>query len=113
MHETAIAESLLNLILAEAAKHKGRPKTAKISCGIFHAVNDDVLTFAFEAIAKGTPCEAMKLEIEHKPIQARCRNCGYVFELELAAPSCPNCGSDFDLLPDEPPVLEQIEFETE
>ena len=113
MHETAIAESLLNLILAEAAAHQGRPATAKISCGTFHAVNDDVLTFAFEAIAKGTVCEGMTLEIEHKPIQAKCTKCGYVFEFDLAAPSCPSCGSDFELLPDEPLVLEEIEFETE
>ncbi len=113
MHETAIAESLLNLIVTEAARQRGRPTKAKISCGTFHAVNDDVLTFAFEAIAKGSVCEGMTLEIEHKPIKAKCKTCGYEFEFDLAAPACPSCGSDFELLPDEPLLLEEIEFEFE
>lgn len=111
MHETMIAESLLATISEEAAKQNARPISAKISCGILNAVNDEVLRFAFEAIARGTLCEDTKLEIEHKPVQAKCKKCGQHFSVELSHPGCSSCGSgDFELLPDPPLLLEEIEF---
>jgi hydrogenase nickel incorporation protein HypA/HybF len=114
MHETMVAQSLLATISAEAAKQNAKPVAARISCGKLYAINEEVLGFAFEAIAKGTACEGMKLEVEHKPIRGRCQNCDEVFEFELMSPRCPKCnGEDFDLLPDEPLILETIEFQTE
>jgi len=114
MHEMMVAESLLAIISAEAAKQNAKPVNARISCGILNAINDEVLCFAFEAIARGTPCEGMKLEIEHKPMQGQCKNCNQSFDVEFRCPKCSKCGSeDFDLLPDAPLLLEQIEFQTE
>ena len=114
MHETMVAQSLLSMISAEAAKRSAKPISAKISCGILNAVNDDVLCFAFDSIAKGTACEGLKLEIEHKRLQGRCKSCEEVFEIEISQPVCPKCGSDdFELLPDAPLVLDEIEFSTE
>ena len=114
MHETMVAQGLLATISTESAKQNAKPTCAKISCGMLNAINDEVLCFAFEAIAKGTACEGMKLEVEHKPMQGRCKNCDETFGIELSCPSCPTCGSEeFDLLPDAPLVLEEIEFETE
>lgn len=114
MHETAVAQGLIEAILLEADKQGGRPVRAKMSCGALDAVNDDVLRFAFEAIAKDTPCEGMVLEIEHRPMQARCRACGGAFSVELFDVRCPHCaGGDFELLPDAPLMLDQIEFEKE
>ena len=111
MHETAVAQSLVETILREAEKRQGRPVRAKMSCGQLNAVNDEVLSFAFAAVAQGTPCEAMKLEIEHKAIQAKCRACDGTFALMLSDTRCPNCqGERFELLPDAPLVLEEIEF---
>jgi len=114
MHETMVAQSLLSTISAEAAKRSAKPVSAKISCGVLNAINDDVLCFAFDAIAKDTACEDMKLEIEHKQLQGRCKSCAEIFEFELCQPVCPKCGSgDFELQPDAALVLEEIEFSTE
>ncbi len=114
MHEMMVAESLLATISAEAAKQNAKPVNARISCGMLNAINDEVLCFAFEAITRGTPCEGMKLEIEHKPMQGRCKNCNQNFDVEFRCTKCPKCGSeDFDLLPDAPLLLKQIEFQTE
>jgi len=114
MHETMVAESLLTTISAESIKQNAKPVSVKISCGTLNAINDEILCFAFEAIAKGTPCEGMKLEIEHKPIQGKCKNCDETFDFELYRPKCPECGGEeFDLLSDAPLMLEEIEFETE
>ena len=111
MHETAIAHSLFNAVSDEAKKHKAKPLHAKISCGILNAVNDEILRFAFEAVAKGTICEGVTLEIEHKPIQAKCSNCNCVFDVNFTAPNCPHCSSsEFELLPDAPLLLESMEF---
>jgi hydrogenase nickel incorporation protein HypA/HybF len=114
MHETMIAENLLTMISAESTKQNAKPVSAKISCGTLNAINNEILRFAFEAIARGTPCEGIRLEIEHKPIWGKCRNCGKTFDFELCRPKCPKCErEEFDLLPDAPLMLEEIEFETE
>lgn len=114
MHEMVVAQSMVEAISQEATKYGGRPVSAKISCGELNAVNDEVLLFAFEAIAPGTPCEGMTLHIEHKPMQAECQACGGTFAVTAAGARCPDCESDdFQLLPDAPLVLEEIEFEKE
>ena len=114
MHETVVAQNMVEAILQEAQKYGGRPVSAKISCGQLNAVNDEVLSFAFEALSPGTPCEGMTLRIEHKPMQAKCKGCGGTFAVTLSNPQCPDCQSDdFELLPDAPLVLEEIEFEKE
>jgi hydrogenase nickel incorporation protein HypA/HybF len=112
MHETAVAQSLVEVIAQEVEKYHARPLRAKLSCGQLNAINDEVLSFAFEAIAQGTPCEGMKLQIEHKPLQAKCQTCGRDFAVDLSRVKCPSCGGgNFELLPDAPLLLEQIEFE--
>lgn len=112
MHETAVAQGLIETILCEAERQGGRPIRAKMSCGTLNAVNDEVVRFAFEAIAEGTVCEGMILEIEHRPLQARCRTCDRPFTVSLSDARCPRCaGTDFELLPDTPLVLDEIEFE--
>jgi hydrogenase nickel incorporation protein HypA/HybF len=112
MHETAVAQSLVEVIMQEAEKRHARPVRATISCGELSAINDDVLSFAFAAVAQGTSCEGMSLQVEHKPWQAKCRVCGRVFVVDVSDAKCPDCESeDFELFPDAPLMLEQIEFE--
>ena len=114
MHETIIAESLLTQISDEAAKQNAKPLSAKISCGKLNAINEEILSFAFEAIAKGTVCENMKLIVEQKPLQAVCKQCKKTFAVDFSNIKCPNCKSEnLELLPDAPLVLEEIEFESE
>jgi len=114
MHETMVAQSLIESILAEAQKQNARPTTATISCGALNAINDEVLCFAFDAIDRETVCDCMRLKVEHKPLQGKCNNCKKTFTFEITKPICTACGSDaFDLLADAPLILEEIEFETE
>jgi hydrogenase nickel insertion protein HypA len=114
MHETVLAQRLHKLISAESAKYGKKPISAKISCGTFLAVNDELLLEAFNAVSKETSIENLKLKIEHKPMQGLCNKCKQKFNLDLSGMRCTGCGSeDFDLLSDAPLVLEEIEFETE
>jgi hydrogenase nickel incorporation protein HypA/HybF len=112
MHEGVVAQSVLAAISAEATRQNARPVTAKISCGALNCVNNEALHFAFEAISRGTVCEGLKLDIEQKPIQAKCKKCRKIFEFDVARPACGNCGcEDMEILPDAPLLLEEIEFE--
>ena len=114
MHEMTVAQNLLAQITDEAIKQNAKPVAAKISCGKLNTVNDEVLCYAFEAIAKDTLCRDVKLEIEHKPLQAKCKDCNQVFNVDFSKAQCKKCESeDFELLPDAPLILEEIEFETE
>jgi len=112
MHETMVAQSVLDAILKEAAKLDAKPLTARISCGRLNPLNDEVLTYAFEIAAEGTVCRGMKLEIVHIPLKATCRKCSERFDFDIYSPGCRRCGSeDFNLGPDAPLLLEEIEFE--
>lgn len=114
MHEMSVAQNLMATISAETAMQKSKPTKAKISCGILNAINDELLIEAFGAISKGTSCEGIKLEIEHKPMRGLCKECNREFDVDFSKSCCTNCGSaDFELLEDAPLILEEIEFETE
>ncbi len=114
MHETMVAQSLVTLISEEAGKQRAKPIGAKISCGTLNTVNDEVLRFAFEVVAEGTPCEGIELHIEHKPLKAVCRSCGCDFVVEFSRPRCTECGCEvFELLPDAPLLLEEIDFQSD
>ena len=111
MHETAVAQSLVETIVEEARKRRWKPIRARMSCGELNAVNDEVLSFAFEAAAEGTLCQGVELQIEHKPLRARCHTCDRTYPIDPSHTRCPDCaGEDFELLPDAPLVLEEIEF---
>ncbi len=112
MHELMVADSLLQSVLRECQGRRGRATRVRISCGQLNAINDEVLGFALEAVAKGTPCEGIRLEVEHKPLQAECLACSQAYPVDAGLPRCPACGSDdFRLQPDAPLLLETIEFE--
>jgi hydrogenase nickel incorporation protein HypA/HybF len=113
MHETAIAQSILDTITEQSAKYHGaKPLRAVISCGQFNAINDEVMTFAFEAAAEGTICQGMRLEIKHNPLCAVCQACQKQFMFDIYSPACPVCKSEqFHFQPDAPLLLEEVEFE--
>jgi len=114
MHEAAIAQGIFDAIEKESRQQNAKPLSAKITCGLLNAVNDEVLQFAFDAISKDTICESTKLNTCHKPFLGQCKNCDEQFEVDISSPLCPGCGSDnFELLPDEPIMLQEIEFDTE
>lgn len=112
MHETSVAESIMDTIKEKAAELGKKPLSATISCGQMNAINDEVMDFAFEAVTKDTICEGMALKIIHKPLYATCRECNNEFEFDIFSPLCPKCNSvEFNLQPDSPLLLEEIEFE--
>lgn len=112
MHETMVAQSIFETISKQAKEHNARAVKATISCGQFNPINDDVLSFAFEQIAKGTACEGMQLQVKHIPLKAKCKQCGKEFDYDVYRPGCTECDSmEFDFEEDAPLLLEDIELE--
>ena len=114
MHETMIAQSIVDAIAKEADKHNAKPIGAKISCGQLNPINDEVMNFAFEIAAKETICEGITLEVVHMPLKADCESCSRTFEFNIYSPACMYCGgTNINIQSDAPLLLEEIEFEDE
>lgn len=90
MHELAIAESVVETVLART---EGRHvTTVRLRVGRLSGVVPDALDFSFELATAGTPLEGATLEIEQPAGQASCRTCGEAFTLDDLILLCP-CGS--------------------
>ena len=53
----------------------------------------EILSGYYELLARGTPLEGSRLDIESVAAVARCEKCGKVFPVEEAWVVCPDCGS--------------------
>jgi hydrogenase nickel incorporation protein HypA/HybF len=114
MHESAIAGSIFETVCELAKEHNGRPRSVTISCGQFNTVNDDAMSFAFEAITHGTICEGMKLVVVHKPLMATCKDCGHEYEFDVFSPLCGKCASgNFEFGEDAELLIENVELDKE
>jgi hydrogenase nickel incorporation protein HypA/HybF len=94
MHELSIAQSLLNIVLEEAAAHGvERVRRVVVKVGGFTNVVPESLRFCFDLIKEGTAAATAELELIPVPMAGQCRDCGA--ELDMAEPvfNCPQCGS--------------------
>lgn len=94
MHELAITQSMLELVLEEAGKAGGK-KVEKINLtiGEMSGVVDESVRFYFEFFSKDTIANGATLSFQRVPMQARCRNCGELFIPKEFDWSCPHCQS--------------------
>lgn len=95
MHELSIAQSLLDIVLEEAAKHGvSRVTKVVVKVGKFTGVVPSALTFSFDMIKEDTMAAEAVLDIEEVPLMGVCHACGA--DLDMAEPvfACTACGSD-------------------
>ena len=92
MHEYSIAQSIINITLAEAEKAKAQ-KVVKVSLkiGDLTGVFPDSLSFCFELLSKGTIAEGATLTIENVPIRGYCSHCDKSFLIEDNHYLCQHC----------------------
>ena len=94
MHELGIAQSVLEEVSAEAARHPGtRPVKVRMRIGELAAVDPEALRFAFEALTIDTELAGLQLEIETCPRRHRCLDCSTEFLVKDFDFACPHCGS--------------------
>jgi hydrogenase nickel incorporation protein HypA/HybF len=95
MHELGIASAILERAQATSERN-GNARVLKIGLriGEVSGVEPDALSFAIEALAKGTSCEGVVLDVERPRRRQRCGACGAEFELDGMIAVCPMCRRD-------------------
>jgi hydrogenase nickel incorporation protein HypA/HybF len=94
MHEMAIAQGVLDIVLDTAARHDAKKiMVIKLQVGQMTGVEPDALRFCLETLAEGTISAGAQLEIVVTPLIGQCRDCGLEFGIERYRFLCPDCGS--------------------
>jgi hydrogenase nickel incorporation protein HypA/HybF len=94
MHEMSIAQSLVDILREEMAKHHASElKSVRLHIGQLSAVVPDSLSFCFEVITSGTEMEGAQLIMEVIPLEGVCKECNKAFEIKDYAFECPHCKS--------------------
>lgn len=99
MHELAVAESLLELAISEAAKHQcNRLIFLSVEYGALSGIMPEALHLCFDALVKNSIHENAKLELVEKPLRLSCPLCHAEFggdgQDAIWLP-CPQCGEGF------------------
>lgn len=95
MHELGIANSILEIVRTEAARHPGaEPQKVGVRIGELAAVDPDALRFCFEALTRETDVESLELAIEICQRKQRCPACGAEFNVKDFEFQCPQCGEE-------------------
>jgi len=95
MHERAIAEGILAVVLeaAEAARAR-RVLAIDLTVGALTGYVDDSIRFYFDLLSRGTLAEGAILRIRREPGEGHCQTCKARFPVEPPLiPTCPFCGS--------------------
>lgn len=94
MHEMSLATSLLAILQDEVGK-RNIIKITRIKVVVGEMVNlaPQAFRFAFSSIAVDTPAADAELEIDVRPIKARCYECGETFLVVGYVFCCPCCNS--------------------
>jgi hydrogenase nickel incorporation protein HypA/HybF len=93
MHETSIAQRMVEVALDAAEKNGGgRVLALRLQLGELSGVEFDTLVFAFDVATRGPAAEKCRVEIERVPARLRCWTCGNERGGALYD-ACPSCGS--------------------
>jgi hydrogenase nickel incorporation protein HypA/HybF len=114
MHEASVATSLIEIVAENAEKNNAKiVNKVFVKIGRLAAIEDDALTFAFDAIKEDFPIVSKaELVIENVPITGRCADCGKTDTYEEMFFSCSGCGSySVELLTGEEFSITEIEVD--
>jgi hydrogenase nickel incorporation protein HypA/HybF len=113
MHELAITQSMLDIVL-EKAKESGARKVGAINLviGELSGFVEESVRFYFDFLAKNTIAEGADLNFKPVSPRARCRSCDKPFEIKELDWSCPQCrGSDIEITAGKELFIESIDVE--
>ena len=93
MHEMAVCQALIDQLEALAADHAAQGVTRVVlRIGPLSGVEPALLSHAFELARAGTVAASAALEIEHLPVEVRCRCCQRTSQVAPNRLLCAYCG---------------------
>jgi len=111
VHELAITQNILDIVLDEAKKAQADKVTRiNLVIGELSGVVSDSVLFYFDFLKKGNAAEEATIDFRLVPVELRCRDCLTNFTPKDSAWTCPNCQStNFDLITGRECYVESIE----
>jgi len=127
MHEFALANELLSLVVESARQHQlSRINSVRIGLGPIAAINQSIFQELFEELSEQSGLGRVRVDFRKLPLRLKCAFCGETSEISVPArgfrdiyhnplgapvPSrCPRCGSSEISFPEATAVvLEEIE----
>ena len=113
MHELAITQNMLELVLEKAGEAEAKEvKRINLVIGEMTGVVEECVQFYFNFLGKETIAEGAALSFTMIPIKVQCRGCGKSFELKESDWTCPYCqGNNMEIIAGEELFVESIEVE--
>jgi hydrogenase nickel incorporation protein HypA/HybF len=113
VHELAITQNILDLVLGEAhAVQASRINKVNLVIGELSGVVRESVEFYFDFLRKDSVAESAILEFKMIPGQLRCRDCQTDFTPQDSLWICPHCqSSNVDLVAGRDCYIESIEVE--
>ncbi len=115
MHEFSVVRGLLNQIEQIAERRRATQITAvRVSVGDFSGVDADLLQLAFEQLAPESSARGASLAVRQVRLQAGCKGCDRVFDVENFRFVCPVCSeSDVTIVGGDSLVLDSVTMEAD
>lgn len=116
MHEMGIATEIVRIVIESIPAQMAGCKVAcvNLKVGKLAAVVPQSLRFCFEIVAKETPAEGARLEIQEIAVTARCNHCNHEWEIGEPVFRCPQCrGTGIEMLSGRELDIDSIELEEE
>lgn len=113
MHELAITQNILDIVLNEAKTAQAN-KITKINLviGELSGTVSDCVQFYFDFLKKGNAAEEATIDFKLMPTELRCRDCLTSFNPKDSAWVCPNCqGTRLEVISGRECYVESIEVE--
>jgi hydrogenase nickel incorporation protein HypA/HybF len=93
VHELAITQGILSVVLDAAEPHHARRiKSVDLVIGELSGYVDDSIQFYFDILSRDTLAEGANLNFRREPATAQCQDCGHQFRAGAPLlPVCPVC----------------------
>ncbi|MBP2634875.1 MAG: hybF [Firmicutes bacterium] len=113
MHELALAQGVLDIVLSTAVGNNAvRVAGVKVIAGELTGTVPEALEMGFAALAKGTIAENARLLIQLAPATGHCRDCGSTTDIDKHSFVCQACGSHaIEIITGRELLVESVEVE--
>ena len=94
IHELAITESLLKIVLKHAEVNDAdKVVSVQLQVGELRDIVEEWMQHYFDYLSKGTVAEGAKIMVRTIPATLRCESCTHIFSADIknSDPACPLC----------------------